>query len=91
MKRELYQAANLPVLHSFADTAAGVRYGRSSGRHQPDELPLSGVRVSSPEEAVAVLLDGANLFVVHSSYLEVIKRMTDERYVYHAVYSASFQ
>lgn len=35
--------------------------------------------------------DGANLFVMNSNYLEEIKRMTDERYVYHAVDSASFQ
>ncbi|PMZ42337.1 methyltransferase, partial [Pseudomonas sp. GW247-3R2A] len=54
-------------------------------------LPLSGVRVSSPQEAMDALPEGANLFVMNSNYLEEIKRMTDGRYVYHAVDSASFQ
>ena len=54
-------------------------------------LPLSGARVSSPQEAMDALPEGANLFVMNSNYLEEIKRMTDGRYVYHAVDSASFQ
>ena len=54
-------------------------------------LPLSGVRVSSPQEAMDALPEGANLFVMNSNYLEEIKRMTGGRYVYHAVDSASFQ
>ncbi|MDB6145327.1 MAG: C-methyltransferase [Pseudomonas sp.] len=53
-------------------------------------LPLSGMRVSSPQEARDALPEGANLFVMNSNYLEEIKRMTDGRYVYHAVDSASF-
>jgi len=57
------------------------------GRH----LPLSGVQVSSPQEAMHALPEGANLFVMNSNYLEEIKRMTGGRYVYHAVDSASFQ
>lgn len=54
-------------------------------------LPLSGLRVSSPQEALDSLPAGANLFVMNSNYLDEIKRMTTGRYVYHAVDSASFQ
>jgi hypothetical protein len=54
-------------------------------------LPLSGARVSSPEEARQALPEGANLFVMNSNYLEEIKRMSDGRYVYHAVDDANFQ
>ena len=54
-------------------------------------FPLSGVRVSSPQEAMDTLPEGANLFVMNSNYFEEIKRMTGGRYVYHAVDSASFQ
>lgn len=53
-------------------------------------LPLSGARVSSPEEARLALPEGANLFVMNSNYLEEIKRMSDGRYVYHAVDDANF-
>lgn len=54
-------------------------------------LPLSGLRVSSPQEAMDSLPEGANLFVMNSNYLPEIKRMTSGRYVYHAVDSADFQ
>lgn len=47
--------------------------------------------MSSPQEAMDALPEGANLFVMNSNYLEEIKRMTGGRYVYHAVDSASFQ
>ena len=53
-------------------------------------LPLSGARVSSPQEALDALPDGAHLFVMNSNYLEEIRRMTDGRFVYHAVDSADF-
>jgi len=53
-------------------------------------LPLSGLRVSSPQEAMDSLPEGANLFVMNSNYLEEIKRMTSGRYVYHAVDRAEF-
>jgi hypothetical protein len=57
------------------------------GRH----LPLSGLRVSSPQQVLDELPDGANIFVMNSNYLEEIKRMTGERFVYHAVDSATFR
>ena len=47
--------------------------------------------MSSPQEAMDALPEGAHLFVMNSNYLEEIKRMTGGRYVYHAVDSASFQ
>jgi SAM-dependent methyltransferase len=54
-------------------------------------LPLSGLRVSSPQQAMDGLPEGANLFVMNSNYLEEIKRMTAGRYVYHAVDSTDFR
>lgn len=54
-------------------------------------LPLSGLRVSSPQEALETLPEGAHLLVMNSNYLKEIKRMTNERFVYHAVDSTSFQ
>nr|WP_288257202.1 class I SAM-dependent methyltransferase [uncultured Pseudomonas sp.] len=90
----IWGASSKGVIYSLFLQRAGVTVDQvvdinpsKQGRY----LPLSGVRVSSPEEAMAVLPDGANLFVMNSNYLEEIKRMTDERYVYHAVDSASFQ
>lgn len=53
-------------------------------------LPLSGARVSSPEQALDALPAGAHLFVMNSNYLEEIRRMTDGRFTYHAVDSADF-
>ena len=54
-------------------------------------LPLSGMRVSSPQEAQESLDEGANLFVMNSNYLEEIVQMTGGRYVYHAVDSTDFK
>jgi len=53
-------------------------------------LPLSGARVSSPQEALDALPDGAHLFVMNSNYLDEIRRMTAGRFTYHAVDSADF-
>jgi hypothetical protein len=47
--------------------------------------------VSSPQEAMDALPEGANVFVMNSNYFEEIKRTTGGRYVYHAVDNASFQ
>ena len=54
-------------------------------------LPLSGLRVSSPEEALASMPDGAQVFVMNSNYLDEIRRDTGNRFVYHAVDDAAFQ
>lgn len=90
----IWGASSKGVIYSLALQRAGVAVDRvvdinpaKQGRY----LPLSGVRVSSPEEAMETLPEGANLFVMNSNYLEEIKRMTGGRYVYHAVDSASFQ
>lgn len=84
----IWGASSKGVIYSLFLQRAGVEVDRvvdinpaKQGRY----LPLSGVRVSSPEEAMATLPDGANLFVMNSNYLEEIKRMTGGRYVYHAV------
>ncbi|MDD1965675.1 class I SAM-dependent methyltransferase [Pseudomonas putida] len=53
-------------------------------------LPLSGLRVSSPEEAMSSWPAGTHLFVMNSNYLEEIKRMTGGACVYHAVDDAVF-
>jgi len=90
----IWGASSKGVIYSLFLQRAGVAVDRvvdinpaKQGRY----LPLSGARVSSPQEAMDALPEGANLFVMNSNYLEEIKRMTGGRYVYHAVDSASFQ
>ncbi|MCU1752491.1 class I SAM-dependent methyltransferase [Pseudomonas sp. 6D_7.1_Bac1] len=90
----IWGASSKGVIYSLFLQRAGVAVDQvvdinpaKQGRY----LPLSGVRVSSPQEAMDALPEGANLFVMNSNYLEEIKRMTGGRYVYHAVDSASFQ
>ena len=90
----IWGASSKGVIYSLFLQRAGVAVDHvvdinpaKQGRH----LPLSGVQVSSPQEAMDALPEGANLFVMNSNYLEEIKRMTGGRYVYHAVDSASFQ
>jgi SAM-dependent methyltransferase len=89
----IWGASSKGVIYSLFLQRAGVAVDQvvdinpvKQGRY----LPLSGVRVSSPQEARDALPEGANLFVMNSNYLEEVKRMTDGRYVYHAVDSASF-
>lgn len=89
----IWGASSKGVIYSLFLQRAGVTVDRvvdinpaKQGRY----LPLSGARVSSPQEAQDALPEGANLFVMNSNYLEEIKRMTDGRYVYHAVDSAAF-
>jgi SAM-dependent methyltransferase len=53
-------------------------------------LPLSGVRVSSPEQAMSQWPAGIQLFVMNSNYLEEIRRMTGDQCVYHVVDDAMF-
>jgi SAM-dependent methyltransferase len=57
---------------------------------QGQYLPLSGLRVSSPEEAMSRWPKGTHLFVMNSNYLDEIKRMTGDECVYHAVDDAVF-
>lgn len=90
----IWGASSKGVIYSLFLQRAGVAVDRvvdinpaKQGRY----LPLSGARVSSPQEAMDALPEGAHLFVMNSNYLEEIKRMTGGRYVYHAVDSASFQ
>ncbi|MFW3898026.1 class I SAM-dependent methyltransferase [Pseudomonas bharatica] len=90
----IWGASSKGVIYSLFLQRAGVAVDQvvdinpaKQGRY----LPLSGVRVSSPQEAMAALPDGANLFVMNSNYLEEIRRMTADRFVYHAVDSAAFQ
>ena len=90
----IWGASSKGVIYSLFLQRAGVAVDcvvdinpAKQGRY----LPLSGARVSSPEEATQALPEGAHVFVMNSNYLEEIKRMTGGRYVYHAVDSASFQ
>lgn len=90
----IWGASSKGVIYSLFLQRAGV-----SVEHvvdiNPDKqgryLPLSGLRVSSPNEVLASLPIGAHLFVMNSNYLEEIKRMTDGRFTYHAVDSVAFQ
>lgn len=90
----VWGASSKGVIYSLFLQRAGVEVDyvvdinpAKQGRY----LPLSGARVSSPQEVLLALPDGAHLFVMNSNYLEEIKTMTDGRYVYHAVDSASFK
>ncbi len=90
----IWGASSKGVIYSLFLQRAGVAVDQvvdinpaKQGRY----LPLSGARVSSPEEAMAALPDGANLFVMNSNYLDEIRRMTADRFTYHAVDSAAFQ
>jgi SAM-dependent methyltransferase len=89
----IWGAASKGVIYSLFLQRAGVDVDQvidinpaKQGRY----LPLSGLKVSSPEQAQQALPEGAHLFVMNSNYLEEIKRMTDGRYVYHAVDAATF-
>lgn len=90
----IWGASSKGVIYSLFLQRAGVAVDQvvdinpaKQGRY----LPVSGARVSSPEEALAALPDGAHLFVMNSNYLQEIQRMTGGRFVYHAVDSAEFK
>lgn len=48
-------------------------------------LAVTGLPVSSPEEAMAELPDGSTLIVMNPNYLEEIRAMTKDRYGYRSV------
>jgi SAM-dependent methyltransferase len=54
-------------------------------------LPLSGLCVSSPNQALEALPEGAHILVMNSNYLDEIRRDTGNRFVYHAVDDAAFR
>lgn len=90
----IWGASSKGVIYSLFLQRAGVQVDHvidinpaKQGRH----LPLSGLRVSSPQEAMTALPDGALIFVMNSNYLDEIRRDTGNRFVYHAVDSAAFQ
>ncbi len=45
-------------------------------------LPLTGLLVQSPSEALAMLPHGSTIYVMNSNYLEEIKKMSDNAYNY---------
>jgi len=51
-------------------------------RKQGKYLPVTGLKVRSPEDAFAKLRDGSTIYVMNSRYLEEIKRMSDNRFCY---------
>lgn len=90
----IWGASSKGVIYSLFLQRAGVDVDHvidinpaKQGRY----LPLSGLRVSSPEEAMAALPDGAQIFVMNSNYLDEIRRSTGNRFVYHAVDDAAFK
>ena len=48
-------------------------------------LPATGTLVSSPEDALAVLQPGADIFVMNSNYLSEIQNTTKNQFNYHMV------
>ena len=57
------------------DTVVDINPAKQ-GRH----LAATGLRVQSPEEAMAHLPPGADVFVMNSNYLQEIEAMTSHRY-----------
>lgn len=45
-------------------------------------LPLSGIRVQSPDEALKTLPPNSNIYVMNRNYLHEIKRMSGDRFNY---------
>jgi len=45
-------------------------------------LPMTGLRVQSPEEALSSLPNGATIFVMNSNYLQEIKQMSGNAFNY---------
>jgi len=45
-------------------------------------LPLTGLRVDSPQDVVSTLKPGSLIFVMNSNYLEEIKTMTQNKFTY---------
>ena len=43
-------------------------------------VPGTGLRVTSPEEAMATLPPGSDICVMNSNYLEEIRNMTENRF-----------
>ncbi len=48
-------------------------------------LPVTGLRVSSPQEAMEQMVSGADVFVMNGNYLNEIKQLTDNQFDYHMV------
>jgi len=51
-------------------------------RKQGKYLPVTGLKVRSPDQALAKLRDGSTIYVMNSRYLEEIKRMSNNRFRY---------
>lgn len=90
----IWGASSKGVIFSLYLQRAGVQVDHvidinpaKQGRY----LPLSGLRVCSPEEALAALPEGAQILVMNSNYLDEIRHATGNRFVYHAVDDAAFQ
>lgn len=45
-------------------------------------LPVTGIRVISPQEAMSKLPEGSDIYVMNSNYLEEIRQITNNRYNY---------
>lgn len=48
-------------------------------------LPATGLRVSSPEEVLAVVPPGSDIFVMNSNYFSEVRQMTHDRFNYMTV------
>lgn len=90
----IWGASSKGVIYSLSLQRAGISVDHvidinpdKQGRY----LPLSGVQVCAPRQALEQLAPGAHVFVMNSNYLEEIKRMTDDRFIYHAVDSVAFR
>ena len=45
-------------------------------------LPATGLLVYSPKEAIRILSDGAMVHIMNENYMEEIKKMTQNKFIY---------
>jgi len=84
----IWGASSKGVIYSLFLQRAGVPIDHVIDIN-PDKqgrfLPLSGMKVSSPEELMETHPEGALILVMNSNYLSEIRHMTADRYSYLAV------
>lgn len=84
-RKAVWGAASRGVIFALYLERAGCRIDLAvdiDPAKQGKYLAASGLRVSSPEEALRLLRDGDDVFVTNSNYLEEIARLSGNRFNY---------
>jgi SAM-dependent methyltransferase len=87
-KKAVWGAASKGVIFSIHMEQLGVELDCAIDINPVKQgrfLPTSGLRVTSPEDAMQRLPDGSTVFVMNSNYLDEIVAMSGNRYDYIAV------